>query len=335
MKAVVVDPSADTDPIRVQDWPDPEPPPGWVVVRVARAGLNRNDAMMVARRRELLPRPSVIGSDAAGTVVALGDGATGVEVGTEVVVSPGLWWGPDDEAAGPDFDLLGDAVQGTHAELLTVPAENVHPRPGRLTLDQAAALPLAGVTAWRALVTRGRLAEGHTVVVTAASSGVGTFAVQIAVALGARVVAVTSSPAKQEAALGLGAHAVVSRRSQTYAADLRDAVGPAGADLVLDSAGAEWGALLGALRRGGRLVNVGRNASRHAEIDLGQLFWEHLSVLGSSVGSPRDFQALLDHVEQTDWVPVVDEIVTVADAADAYQRLDSEERVGKVVLDLG
>ncbi|HEX6936727.1 MAG TPA: zinc-binding dehydrogenase, partial [Actinomycetes bacterium] len=163
---------------------------------------------------------------------------------------------------------------------------------------------------------------------------VGTFAVQIAAALGARVVAVSSSQAKLDAAARLGAAAGVLRTSARYADELRDAVGAAGADLVLDSAGADWPTLLGALRRGGRLVSLGRTAGATATVDLFTVFWRHLSVLGSSMGSPRDFAALLAHVETSTWAPVVDDVLPLEDVAAAYARLEDPARVGKVVLAL-
>lgn len=333
MRAAIMNPDLGAPALRVGDWADPQPRPGWVLVRVASAGLNRNDVLWLRDRHEL-PAPAVIGSDAAGTVVALGDGVTGVEMGSEVLVDPTLWWGPDDAAPADGFELLGWPTQGTHAELVAVPAENVHRRPARLTVEQAAALPLAGGTAWRAVVSRGGLTAGQTMVVTAASAGVGTFAVQIGVALGARVVAVTSSPEKAAAAERLGADAVVLRTSPAYADELTEAVGPDGADLVMDSAGADWPVLLPTLRRGGRLVTVGRTAGLDGRVDVWRVFWQHLSILGSSLASPRDFTALLAHLETATWSPVVDEVLPLADVSHAYDRLGDPARVGKVVLDL-
>jgi zinc-binding alcohol dehydrogenase/oxidoreductase len=332
VRAVILDPTT-ASALSVGAWPDPEVRPGWVLVRVTRAALNRNDAMWVDERH-LLPGPAVIGSDATGTVEAVGADVVGVEAGDDVLVDPVLWWGPDDDAPQDGFELLGHPTQGTHAELVAVPAENVHPRPARLSPEEAAALPLAGVTAWRALVTRGALRAGDTVVVTAASSGVGSIAVQIATALGARVVTTTSTAARADAATRLGADAVVLRTSSRYADELREAVGPRGADLVLDTAGAGWPSLLGVLRRGGRLVSVGRTAGRTGAVDIGTLFWAHLSVLGSSIGSPRDFAALLAHVEGARWAPVVDEVLPLSDATSAYEQLEAPARVGKVVLDM-
>ena len=329
MRAAIVTPHLADPPVSVADWPDPTVPTGWVLVRVIRAALNRNDALWLEARDEL-PRPSVIGSDAAGVVAAVGDEVHGVSVGDEVIVLPSLWWGDREDAPGTGFQVLGFPTQGTHAELVAVPAENVSARPSRLSWEQAAALPLAAVTAWRALVTRGGLRSGETVVVTAASSGVGTYLVQIAAALGAHVVAVTSSAAKLETATRLGAADGVLRGPRLDE-ELRRVVG-ADADLVVDSTGAEWPVLVGALRRGGRLVSLGRTAAAQATVDVNDLFWRQISLLGTSMGSPRDFAALLEHVDQSTWVPMVEETLPLEDIRTAYERLDDPARVGKVVL---
>ena len=329
MRAAVLSPDLSHEAVSVQQWPDPEPREGWVVVRVVRTSLNRLDRMTVDERADL-PQPAVIGSDAAGVVESVGAGVDGVSVGDEVVVLPSLWWGPRDDVQSPDCEVLGYPTQGTHAELLSVPAENVFPKPGRLSWDETAALPMAALTAWRAVVTRGRLAAGETLVVTAASSGVSSFAIQVGAALGARVVAVSSSDEKLEQARRLGAHAGVLRTSPDLAAEL--AAVASGADLVVDPAGADWPALVRALRPGGRLVALGRKAQDQAALPLQPLYWRQLDVLGSSMGSPRDFAALLEHVDGAAWAPVVDSVFPLDEIRSAYARLDHPDRFGKVVV---
>jgi zinc-binding alcohol dehydrogenase/oxidoreductase len=328
--ASVLSTVAGEPPISVREWPDPIVPAGWVLVRVVCAALNRNDAMTVADRLEL-PAAAVIGSDASGIVAATGEGVTDVSVGDPVVVHPSLWWGDREDVQGPDYQILGHPVQGTHAELVAVPAENVVPKPDRLTWEQAAALPLAGMTAWRAVRTRGGAGAGQAVIVTAASSGVGTLAIQIARSLGSRVVAVTSTPEKASRAREVGAHAVVLRGCRDLEQELVAAT-EGGADLVVDSAGADWGALAGALRPGGRLVSVGRTATNLASLPVRTVFWHQLSILGSSMGSPRDVAALMKHVDSSDWTPVIDSVFPLADIARAYERLDHPDRFGKVVV---
>lgn len=331
MRAAIVSSDPSEPAVRVGSWPMPELAPGHVLVKVVRSALNYNDELILRARSELT-RPSVAGSDASGVVAATADDVEGHASGDEVVILPSLNWGPDPEAPLPSFEILGDeSGGGTHAEYVVVPAENVFAKPARLSWDEAAALPLAGVTAWRALVTRGGLSAGHTVVITAASSGVGTLAIQIAVALGARVVAITSTDHRVEAARALGAHVVLSRNDEHHLDQLKASVGT-GADLVIDSTG-DWDPLLSILRRGGRLVSFGRISTTEATVTVGRFFWQQLSILGTSMGSPTDFAALLAHVEESRWAPAVDSVFALSEVQAAFERLANPARVGKVVLD--
>ena len=293
MKAAVVNAHLDQPAVTVTDVPVPAPKPHWVTVRLEAAALNRLDAMMLEHRADE-PPGTIYGSDGAGVVVDLGDALTpepGLSVGTEVVISPSLFWGPSDVAPGDSYEILGSPTPGTHAELVTVPAANVYPKPPHLDWAAAAALPLAGVTAWRAVVTRGGLAPGEKVVVGAASAGVGSMAIQIAAASGAEVVAVTVGADKAAFARRLGATAVVDRSSETFLDDL--AAAAAGADLALDPTGVLWQPFLDVLRPGGRLVVVGKMAAPTASVRVQSVYWKQVDILGSSMGSPRDFAALL------------------------------------------
>jgi NADPH:quinone reductase-like Zn-dependent oxidoreductase len=331
MRAAIVSPNLSEPAVQAGTWPVPELAPGQVLVKVVRAALNYNDELIVRARTDL-PGPSVAGSDASGVVAAAADDVEGRAPGDEVVILPSLNWGPKPEAPLPSFEILGDeSGGGTHAEYVAVPAENVFPKPARLSWDEAAALPLAGVTAWRALVTRGGLSAGQTVVVTAASSGVGTLAIQIAAALGAHVVAITSTDRRVDAARALGAHIVLSRNDEHHADKLKASVGD-GADLVIDSTG-DWDPLLSILCRGGRLVSFGRISTTEATVTVGRFFWQQLSILGTSMGSPTDFAELLAHVDDSAWAPVVDGVFGLSEVQLAYERLANADRVGKVVLD--
>ncbi|MGH3332767.1 MAG: zinc-binding dehydrogenase [Nocardioidaceae bacterium] len=331
MRAAVVSNDPTREALSVADWPDPTPPEGWVLVRLKRAALNRLDDMMLQDRAGL-PGPSIFGSDGAGVVAGLGVGVREVQLGDEVLISPSLFWGAQLEAPGEQYEILGSPTHGTHAEMVVVPAENLVPKPSRLTWDEAAALPLAGVTAWRALVTRGRLRAGETVIVAAASSGVGTFAIQVAAALGAKVVAVSSSEEKLELSRSIGAGATVLRTDPDFARNLADATA-GGADLALDPTGAMWQPLLQAVRPGGRLVAVGKLAAENATVRVQTIYWKQVDILGSSTGSPLDFSAFLEHVQQSSWTAVIDSVVPLEKIHAAYERLDAPDRVGKVVID--
>jgi len=334
MKAAVVETDPTAPPMDVREVPNPQPTRDMVVVRVQRAALNRLDAMMLENRTEEAPG-TIFGSDGAGSVTAIGpDARTDIAVGDSVVISPSLYWGPDERIPGPDYEILGSPTHGTHAEYVAVPAANVHLKPAHLSWEQAAALPLAGVTAWRALITRGRLKQGETVVIGAASSGVGTLSIQIAAAIGARVVAITSSPDKAQEALALGATTAVDRTSPTFVDDLARATNRR-ADLALDPTGAFWQQFADTMRPAGRLVVVGKMASPVGELRVQSIYSKQLDVLGSSMGSPSDFAFLLDHVTVHGWRPTVDSVYPLEQITDAYTRLDAPDRVGKVVLDVG
>lgn len=335
MRAAVVNTSRTGPPVTVQEVPAPRPRPHWVTVRISHAALNRLDSMLLENREDETPG-AIYGADGAGVITELGEALeprSGLSVNDPVVILPSLFWGADPKAPGEEYEILGSPTHGTHAEYVTVPAANVYPVPQHLSWAEAAALPLAGVTAWRALVTRGRLAPDETVVVGAASSGVGSIAIQIAAASGARVIAVTSSDDRAAHALKLGAAAVVDRSGPDLANQILVHT-DGGADLALDPTGALWQPLVDSLRPGGRLVAVGKVASPVGELRVQSVYWKQVDLLGSSMGSPRDFEALLLHVAAHHWTPWVDSVFGLDDINHAYARLDDPRRTGKVVLEM-
>ena len=339
MKAAVVNGPLASRPVEVRELPEPKPRPHWVTVRLRHAALNRLDAMQLATRSDD-DAGAVFGSDGAGEVTQAGEALAaepGLSPGSSALILPSLFWGPRADAPGPRYEILGSPTHGTHAQYVTVPAANIYPKPAHLSWREAAALPMAGLTAWRSLMTRGRLQPGETVIVGAASSGVGSLAIQIAVASGARVIAITSTDDKAARALELGAAAVVDRTAADLADELRRAIAGIGsgeADLALDPTGALWQPFVDVLRPGGRLVAVGRMAAAEARLRVQSVYWKQVDLLGSTMGSPTDFAAFLDHVILTGWAPVVDSAFELEDIDAAYARLDHPDRVGKVVLDV-
>ena len=308
------------------ELPDPEPGPGQVRVDLVAASLNRREWWI--RRGGKVPLPQVLGSDGAGVVSAIGPGVDGVAVGDEVVLYPGQDWGDSEEAPGPAFAILGVPDQGTYAERIVVRAEYVRPKPSGWSWLEAAALPVAGLTAWRAVVTLGRVGHGTDVLVPGAGGGAALFCVQIAAALGAHVLVTTSSESKLVRLRELGA-AGGTLYSQP---DWPDRIGPV--DLVVDSVGGEelWERCLGLLRRGGRLVNFADTAGDHGRVLLARLFLEHQRIVGTTLGSPREFDLLLAHCAQASWRPVIDSVFPLRDVRAAHERLDAPDRFGKVVL---
>ena len=307
------------------ELPDPKPGPGEARVDLVAAALNRRDWWI--RRGGNVQLPAVLGSDGAGVVSAVGPDVDGVEVGDEVVINPALDWGDEEEAPGPDFRILGVPEQGTYAERIVVKTVQLERRPRGYTWIEAAALPLGGLTAWRAVVTHGEAWPGRTLLVPGAGGGVATFVVQIAAALGARVLVTSSSAEKLERARGLGADGGVDYHEPDWPEQLEPV------DAVVDSVGAAaWPGALRILRPGGRLVTFGDTAGEVAEVELAQIFLSWIRIQGTTMGSPREFDSLIRHVSEARWRPVVDSVFPLREAAAAHERLDAVDRFGKVVL---
>ena len=305
--------------LRFEEVPDPEPGPGEIVVELRRAALNRRD-LLVRRGVYPFPLPLIPGSDGAGVRR---------DTGAEVVILPALHWGPGEAAAGPDFQILGGPRNGTYAELIALPEENLYPKPAALTWDEAAAFPLAALTAYRALFSRGGLRAGETVLVLGAGSGVSTFAVQLAAQAGARVLVTSSSDEKIDRTRELGADAGVNYASTPdWPAAVKEL---GGVDLVIDSVGSTWQQSLECVRRGGRVVVFGATAGTEVTLQVRPFYLQWLSLLGTTMGSPRDFDGLLRMLADASWRPVIDEVFPLAETEAAHARLEGDH-FGKIVL---
>ena len=325
MLAITLHGHGGPDALRPAELDDPTPAAGEVVVELACAALNRRD---VWQRTAPGNDGAVPGSDGAGVVAALGDGVSGLAAGDEVVINPSVGWGDREDAPAPGWAILGIPRQGTYAQRIAIPADHVRPRPARLDWREAAALPLCGLTAWRALVTRGRVQPGMRVLVTGAGGGAATFLVQIARAHGAEITVTSSSDEKIARSIELGAAHGVRYTDPGWPAQVGEV------DLVVDSAGAPaWPGALDCLRRGGTLVSFGRTGGVSTELEIPRLFCGQWNLLGTTMGSPREFDQLLAHVRQARWRPVVDSVYRLDDAAAAHTRLEQPDRFGKVVLE--
>ena len=323
MQAVVLNEFGPPGVLRIDEAPDPTASPGEVVVELRGAALNRRDTYVRSGARPY-DLPLIPGSDGAGIRR---------DTGEEVVILPSLNWGDRDEDPGQDFEILGGPTDGTYAELIATPEENVFPKPSRLSWEEAAAFPLAGLTAYRALFTRARLREGESVLVLGAGSGVSTFAVQLAHHAGARVFVTSSSTERIERAKELGAEGGVDYTSVDWPERALEETG-GGVDLVVDSLGATWPESLRCLRMGGRVVTFGATAGPVAELDVRAFYFGQYSLLGTTMGSASDFAGLVTNIQNGTWSPIVDSIRPLDEVGSAHERMESGEQFGKLVLQI-
>lgn len=339
MKAVVLNEYGGPEVLRFTEIPEPQLGAHDVLVRVRACALNHLDLWL---RRGLptqpLTFPHVLGSDIAGEVAKIGLSVANVRVGDKVLLAPGLSCGQCPECiAGrdnfcKDYTLFGSGVMGGYAEYVRSPAVNVIPIPGTLTFEQAAAVPLVFLTAWHMLLTRAQLRPAEEVLVIGASSGVGSAAIQIAKAVGARVIAASSSDAKFARARELGADKVVSSRGE-FARDVKRITGGRGVDVVFEHVGqATWAQSIFSLARGGRLVTCGATTGQDGSINIGYLFARQLSILGSFMGAKSELFAVLELFKRGLLKPVIDCVLPLEKAVEAHRRLENHEQFGKLVL---
>jgi len=333
VNAIVLRETGGPEVLTLSTADDPVPGPGEVVVALRTAALNRRDVFL---RKGIAPTPLPVipGSDGAGVVRALGEGVRGVAEGDEVVVFPSLGWGGGEAAPERGFRILGGPDDGTYAELIRLPAENVFPRPSRLSWEESAALPLAGLTAWRALVTRAQVRPGETVLVIGVGGGVATTALHIARAAGCRVLVTSSSDEKLARARELGADGGVNYTAEDWVAEIKEMSG-GGVDVVIDSVGSTWADSINALRPGGRVVAFGGTGGGKVQLTVRPVTLGQVALLGTTMGSARDFAGLLAAVRQQAWTPVIDSVRPLAEAADAHAREEVGEHFGKLVLTIG
>ncbi|MFI1825805.1 zinc-binding dehydrogenase [Streptomyces sp. NPDC020412] len=308
----------------VAERPVPSVGPGEALIRLRAAGLNHRD-LFVAEARSPGDAPLVLGADGAGIVAAVGTG-TALSVGDEVIVDPTVGW--ERAAEVPELpEILGGPRDGTFAQYVVVPARNALPKPGHLDWAEAAALPLAAVTAYRALFTRGGLRSGEHVLLPGIGGGVATFALAMAKAVGAEVTVTSRSEDKLRRARDLGADRAVGSAAD-WGAELGRSV-----DLVVDSVGsATFDTALGTLRAGGRLVTLGATTGPDVALSLRELFFRQISVIGTSMGSAEEFSDMLRLVAEHRIRPVVHGAFPLAEGPQALAALAQGRQFGKLVL---
>lgn len=339
MRAAIFDEHGGPGVVRIDEVEAPEAGPGEVRIAVRAASMNHLDLWV----RRGLPIettvPHIGGSDVAGVVETAGPGVDGWEAGDRVVVNPSLscdrceWCRAGEHSMCREFRLLGEHTQGGFAEYAVAPAENLVALPEGVAFEEAAAAGLVSVTAWRGIVSRGGVRAGERVLVTAGSGGVGTAAVQVAAVAGARVFAVTSGPENVRRVEELGADVVYDRYETDFAEAVWRDTGKRGVDLAFDSVGeAIWPELLRSLARGGRLVTYGATTGPDGATDIRQVFWKQLSIVGTTMGSRREFEEVMALVFDGRIRPAIDRVLPLDDAREAHELLEEGDVFGKLVL---
>jgi zinc-binding alcohol dehydrogenase/oxidoreductase len=336
MKAIRLHELEGPEGLHYENVDDPEPGSGQIVVKLHNAALNRRD---VFASQGLYPGvtpdilPGIPGSDGSGEVAAIGDGAEGPDEGTEVVINPALYWGDNPRIPGKDYRILGLPDDGTYAQYINVPADHVFPKPSHLSHQEAAAIPLGALTAYRALFTRGQLREGETVFVPGIGGGVATFLVQMASAVGATVFVSSGEDEKIEQAKEFGAEGGVNYNSEDWSKELKEMSGSI--DLSVDSIGGDtFNALIQLAKPGGRIVVFGSTAGPAPNVMTIMIALKHLDVLGTAMGNADEFGAMLNFYEEHQLRPVINETFSLEEAAAAQNYMEEGAGIGKIVLDI-
>jgi len=329
MRVLVV--SGKNEPLTVQERPDLQPGEGEAIVQVHAAALNHRDVWIQKGQYAGLKYPIVPGSDGAGVVVSAGS-TVASWIGKEVIINPAFNWGDSPTHQHPkDFRILGLPDDGTFAEYVKVPVQNIVEKPPHLSFEEAAALPLAGVTAYRAVVTRARLQPDEKILITGIGGGVALFSLQYAVALGAKVFVSSGDPDKIGRAVALGASGGANYRDANWGQQLQDLAGSF--DVIIDgAAGDGMDELLNLATPGGRVVFYGATRGNPSSLTARRIFWKQLNILGSTMGSPEDFQSMVAFVGRHDIRPVVDKVFAFADGEAAFRHMDEAQQFGKIVI---
>lgn len=329
MKALLLEKK--DQPWTIREVPEPLLKNGKVMVRLWSAAFNHRDIWITKGMYAGITYPIILGSDGSGIIEEVGGDLDRNLLGQEVIINPAFHWGNDDRVQQKDFEVLGLPRNGTFAELISVPLTSVAKKPSHLTFEQAAALPLAGLTAYRALFSRADLRSGDKVLVTGIGGGVALFALQYAVALGCEVWVTSSSPQKIRKAKGLGAKGGANYRKDDWHKSLKEKAGSF--DVIVDGAGGPgFAQLIDLAAPGARITVYGGTAGAYEKISPQKIFWKQISLLGSTMGSPNDFFNMMRFVSEHKIVPVVDEVFPFEEAVAAAEKMEKGEQFGKIVL---
>jgi NADPH:quinone reductase-like Zn-dependent oxidoreductase len=340
MKAAVIYEHGELDCVRIEEVAEPKADRDEVILQVKSAGLNHLDIWTRKGRPGLnLTMPHILGCDAAGVVVAVGNDVTNVKIGNEVVLNPALSCGlceycnRGQHSECLSFGIVGMSRPGTFAQYVAVPAQNIHSKPAYMNFDQAGSFALTYLTAWRMLITKAQLQAGQTILIHGIGGGVALCALKLAKLVGACVIVTSSSDEKLARARQIGADFVINYKMADVAESVKDFTSGRGVDVVIDTVGAAaWPIDFSAVRRGGKIILCGITTGAKAETDLRALYWNQLTIMGSTMGSNEDFRQMLAAVTVAKLKPVIDSVEPLENVRKAMGRMEAGGQFGKIVL---
>ncbi|MCO4294492.1 zinc-binding dehydrogenase [Solitalea sp. MAHUQ-68] len=329
MKALIL--NGLKEPLTISEVEKPVLKEDEVLVRIKAAAFNHRDKWIQEGLYAGIKYPIILGSDGAGIVAELGSNVDKTWLNQEVIINPSFNWGDNAKAQSKEFKILGLPHNGTLCEFALCKAEYLYKKPAHLNFEESAAIPLAGLTAFRALFTRAATQPREKVLINGIGGGVALFALQYAVAEGCEVYVTSGSDEKIEKAKFLGAYGGVNYKTSTWVDDLKLIAG--GFDVIVDSAAGEgFKNLVELANPGGRIVFYGATTGTIKELDPRRIFWKQLSILGSTMGTQKDFQQMLNFIEQHKLLPVVDKVFDLTEANEALDRMRKAEQFGKIVI---
>lgn len=334
MKAIVLKELGGPEKLLWEEVPDPIPGPGEVLVRLKAAALNHRDAWIRQGLYANIQLPTILGSDGSGEVVGFGSDVSTSLLGQAVLINPCLDWGPEIKTQRPGMRILGMPDNGSYAQMIVVPDTNIHPKPASLSFEEAAALPLAGMTAYRALVTRANVVAGETVLITGIGGGVASLALQIAHCLGAQTFVTSGSDHKIERARTMGAAGGVNYQDEQWPRNLRHLLNGRSLDVIIDgSGGSVFERALELIGPAGRIVSYGATLGPARKIEVRRIFWKQVTVMGSTMASPQEFDAVVKLYSAHGLRPPIDSVFPLQKAGEAQRWMENAKQFGKVLLE--
>jgi NADPH:quinone reductase-like Zn-dependent oxidoreductase len=333
MKAAIL--SAIGAPIQIQEIPEPKQPgKEEVVVRLRAAALNHRDIWIQKGQYAKIKLPITLGSDGSGIVTAIGDKVDSKWLGQEVIINPNVNWGNNDTVQDKNYCILGMPNPGTFAEYIQIPADRLHPKPAHLSFEEAAAYPLAGLTAFRAMIKKGSPRPGDTALVTGIGGGVALNAMQFAIAAGAKVYVSSGSENKISKAIDLGATGGAIYHHSDFIKELL-LQAPEGFDIIVDgAAGPGFNRLLDAAKPGGKIIFYGGHTGNITDVVPAKVFWRQLTIMGSTMGSDQDFSEMTQFINERQLRPVIDACYPLERVAEAFAQMESGRQFGKIILQI-